>query len=93
MDNPEILTIYGTTWCADCRRAIRFYDQHQIPYQWIDIDQDREAEQLVRQVNRGNRSVPTILYPDGTILVEPTDVELKKKMTADRNKGLPEPES
>jgi mycoredoxin len=81
MDEPsEIIIIYGTEWCGDCRRARRFLDQHKIPYQWINIDRDREAEQFVRATNGGMRSVPTIVFPDKTILVEPPSYLLAKKL-------------
>jgi glutaredoxin-like protein len=74
------IIVYGTTWCGDCRRARRFLQNHQIDYEWINIDQDREAEAYVREVNHGNRSVPTIVFPDGSILVEPSNLQLAKKL-------------
>jgi glutaredoxin-like protein len=74
------IIVYGTTWCGDCRRARRFLQNHQIDFQWINIDQDREAEAYVREVNHGNRSVPTIVFPDGSILVEPSNLQLAKKL-------------
>jgi glutaredoxin-like protein len=78
---PETkLIVYGTTWCGDCRRARRFLDNHQIDYEWINIDQDRDAEAYVREVNHGNRSVPTIVFPDGSTLVEPSNLKLARKL-------------
>ena len=74
------IIIYGSDWCVDCRRARRFFNQHNIPYEWINVDRDRQAEAYVRQVNRGNRSVPTIVFPDGDILVEPDNDELADKL-------------
>ena len=73
------IIMYGSDWCGDCRRARRFFEQHKIPYEWINIDRDRKAEAYVREVNRGNRSVPTIVFPDGDILVEPDNDELANK--------------
>jgi len=70
------IVIYATNWCIDCRRARRFFDRHAIPYRWIDIDHDAEGERYVFEVNKGKRSVPTILMPDGNILVEPSDKQL-----------------
>jgi glutaredoxin-like protein len=75
----EIL-FYGTNWCGDSRRARRFLDQHKIPYRWIDIDQDEAAAQFVEGLNGGFRSVPTLVWPDGSRLVEPSDVELSRKL-------------
>jgi glutaredoxin-like protein len=72
----QSIIVYATDWCSDCRRAKRFLDQHNIPYRWVNIDQDKEAEQLVIKTNQGMRSVPTICCSDGTILVEPSDQQL-----------------
>jgi mycoredoxin len=74
------IVIYGTEWCGDCRRARRFFDEHSIPYQWINIDRDKEAEQFVLMTNGGMRSVPTIVFPDQSILVEPTSYMLAEKL-------------
>ena len=69
----DVIIIYATNWCWDCRRARKFFDRRGIPYQWINIDQSQEAERFVMATNHGNRSVPTILLPGGKILVEPSD--------------------
>ena len=74
------LLVYGTPWCGDTIRARRILDNHQIPYEWIDINQSSEAAHVVEKINHGNRSVPTILFPDGSILVEPSSIELMKKL-------------
>jgi mycoredoxin len=79
MSDPKII-IYGSDWCGDCRRAKRFFEKNSILFQWIDIEKDKQAEQYVLQVNRGMRSIPTILFEDGSILVEPSNAELIKKM-------------
>jgi len=47
---------------------------------WIDIDQNPQATEFVKQVNRGLRRVPTIIFPDGTILVEPDSESLRAKL-------------
>lgn len=74
------IRMYGTNWCGDCRRAKQFFHDYGIEFDWIDIDRDKDAEQLVRQINHGNRSVPTIVFPDGSVLVEPRYLDLAKKM-------------
>jgi mycoredoxin len=79
-ESNDTIIVYGTGWCWDCRRARRFLDQHQIQYRWIDIDRDKTAEAYVRKANQGNRSVPTILFPDGKILVEPSNQTLAHKL-------------
>jgi glutaredoxin-like protein len=79
MPNSNII-IYGTTWCWDCRRARRFLDKNRVAYEWIDIDKDQEAEAYVKNVNQGNRSVPTIIFADESILVEPSNDQLAEKL-------------
>ena len=79
MPNSNII-IYGTTWCWDCRRARRFLDKNRVAYEWIDIDKDQEAEAYVKNVNQGNRSVPTIIFSDDSILVEPSNDQLAEKL-------------
>ncbi len=68
--------MYGTTWCPDCKRAKKFFGEHRLPYEFIDIDDDRAGIALVEQVNGGKRIIPTIVFGDGTTLVEPTNAEL-----------------
>jgi glutaredoxin len=58
----------------------RFLDKHNIPYTWIDIDRDHEAEKFVLNANGGMRSVPTIIFEDGSKLVEPSTEALAKKI-------------
>ena len=79
-DPTAAIIMYGTTWCFDSRRARRVFDELEIPYEWIDIDKDSDARQYVEEVNHGFRSVPTIIFPDGSILVEPSDEVLREKL-------------
>jgi len=79
MPESRKIIIYGNTWCGDSRRAKRFFDDNNIEYDWIDIDVDREAGKLVEQINGGFRSVPTIIFPDGSTLTEPSTSQLRAK--------------
>ncbi len=74
--NNETIVIYGTTWCGDCRRTRAFFDRNQIAYKFIDIDREPQARAYVEKVNHGNRSVPTIVFPNGDLLVEPSTSQL-----------------
>lgn len=74
------ITIYGAYWCPDCRRSKQFLGEHQIPYKWVDIEQDKEGEAYVLQKNDGKRIIPTIEFEDGSILVEPSNAELAAKL-------------
>ncbi len=75
-----MIIVYGTEWCGDCVRSRKVFSNNNIAYQWIDIDKDKTARQIVRNINHGNSSVPTIIFPDGCILVEPSDDELIKQL-------------
>jgi mycoredoxin len=74
------ITVYGTGWCGDCFRARRLLDSRNVAYTWIDITGNAEATRIVEQVNNGNRSVPTIIFPDGSVLVEPSNAELEARL-------------
>jgi mycoredoxin len=76
----DIIVVYGTLWCGDCFRAKRVFERGEIEYQWINIDLNREARKFVRQVNEGNLVVPTIVFPDGAILREPSNSQLEAKL-------------
>ena len=88
MSNTKI-TMYGTTWCGDCRRAKDFLERHEIPYLWINVDLDTEGLNYVKKINDGKRIVPTIILEDGSVMVEPTNAELANKLTrkCDRNRN------
>ena len=72
--------VYGTTWCGDTIRSRKYLEGHGVEYTWLDIDKDAEAAKLVEQMNHGNRSVPTIVFPDGSFLVEPNNLQLNQKL-------------
>ena len=68
--------LYITAWCGDCRRAVNFLDRHEIAYRTIDIEQDPSAVQIVEALNRGSRSVPTVLVDGEHVATEPSSAEL-----------------
>jgi thioredoxin reductase (NADPH) len=79
MSEPQI-TVYGAYWCPDCRRSKQFLGEHQIPYQWVDIEQDPAGEEFVIAKNNGKRIIPTVVFGDGSALVEPSNAELAAKL-------------
>lgn len=82
MQNPtteQKIVMYSTTWCGDCRMAKRWLDQHGIVYDNINIEESDEAAAYVVKVNGGSRRVPTIVFPDGSVLVEPSARQLAAK--------------
>jgi thioredoxin reductase (NADPH) len=74
-DNPN-LVVYGALWCPDCRRAKEFLGAHRIPYEWIDLENQPDAVAEVERRNGGKRIIPTIVFPDGRHLAEPSNDEL-----------------
>ena len=76
----DAIIMYTTTWCGDCRRAKRVFADFGVPYVEVNIGDDDEAAELVQTLNNGLRSVPTILFPDGSVLVEPSNATLMTKL-------------
>lgn len=77
---PSQIVFYGVSWCGDCRRARQIFAQMGVSYLDVDIDADSQAAAFVKQINRGNRSVPTLVFPDGSTLTEPDNVSLTNKL-------------
>jgi mycoredoxin len=80
----EQIQVYGTRWCPDCVRVKQIFSRHNITYIWHDIEQDEQACAYVEKVNNGLKSVPTIVFPDGSILVEPSNAALEEKLAKER---------
>jgi thioredoxin reductase (NADPH) len=74
------LKVYGAPWCPDCRRAKRFLSEHRVGYEWIDVDRDPDGLAYVQQVQNGGRTIPTILFEDGSVLIEPSNNELAARL-------------
>ena len=77
-----MIKVYATAWCGDCRLARHVLDANEVAYEYIDIDDSPEAAALVQELNGGFRTVPTILFPDGRVLVEPSKTELEEALAA-----------
>ncbi|SCG70406.1 glutaredoxin domain-containing protein [Micromonospora halophytica] len=76
---PE-LVVYGTGWCPDVRRSRALLDSAGVAYDYVDLDEDQAAAEVVRGLQQGQRRVPTLLWPDGSFLVEPTDDQLRARL-------------
>src|SRR3989304_3961832 len=70
----------GRPTCPACKRAKQFFGEQRVPYVNIDIEQDAEAMAFVERVNGGKRIIPTIVFPDGSMLVEPSNAQLAEKL-------------
>lgn len=75
------ITMYSADWCGDCRRSKRLMDSLNVKYTLIDVEADESASQKVIEINGGARSIPVIVFADGTHLTEPSDNALKAKLT------------
>ena len=74
------ITVYGAPWCPDCKRSKTFLSEHRVAYDWVDIDQDSRGLQIVEELQDGGRSIPTIVFDDGAVLVEPTNEDLARQL-------------
>jgi thioredoxin reductase (NADPH) len=80
----EEILVYGASWCPDCRRAKKFLADQRVPYSWHDIEGDPAGAQVVQDRNDGKNIIPTIVFPDGSHLAEPTNEELAQKLGLQR---------
>jgi thioredoxin reductase (NADPH) len=74
------IKVYGAPWCPDCKRSKKFLAEHRVPYEWIDIDGDADGLRFVEELQKGGRTIPTIVFPDGSHLLEPSDEDLARKL-------------
>lgn len=79
--HPEI-TMYGADWCGDCRRSKRLLEELDVQITHIDVEADLSAADKVIEINGGAKSIPVIVFSDGTHLTEPSDNDLKAKLTS-----------
>ena len=76
------ITMYGADWCGDCRRSKRLFEELDVQVNHIDVEVDESAAAKVQEINGGAKSIPVIVFPDGTHLTEPSDNDLKAKLQA-----------
>ena len=75
------LTVYGASWCEDCKRAKKFLGEQRVHYEWVDVEQNADGLALVERINKGKRLIPTIIFhDDNSVLVEPSNAELASKL-------------
>jgi mycoredoxin len=82
MPNVTQLTMYTTSWCGFCRRLKTQLAREGIEMVEVDIEKDPEAAEFVMQVNGGNQTVPTVVFPDGTALTNPSAKQVKSRLAA-----------
>ena len=76
------VTMLSTTWCGYCRRLKSQLDREGIEVSMVDIERDEDAAVFVMQVNGGNQTVPTVVFPDGSTATNPSIAEVKQRLSA-----------
>ncbi len=74
------IIVYGAPWCPDCRRSKAFLTEQRVPFTWIDVDEDEAGRRYIEELQGGGRTIPTIVFPDGSYLLEPSNAELAEKL-------------
>ena len=74
------LTIYSTQWCGYCHRLMKQLDREQVGYEVVDIEHDPAAAEFVMGVNGGNQTVPTVVFPDGSAMTNPSLAQVKERL-------------
>ena len=79
MSTPSV-TMYSTQWCGYCHRLKSQMDREGIAYEVVDIERVPDAARIVEEVNRGNQTVPTLVYADGSAQTNPSVAQVKAKL-------------
>ena len=74
------VTVYGADWCPDCLRSKRLLDRLGVDYEYRDVDEDEAAMRSMLGLTGGRQSIPVVVFPDGHLLVEPTDPVLRSDL-------------
>jgi len=77
------IKLYGTDWCSDCKRSKKFLGEQRIRYEYINIEHNQEGQAFVQKAQNGGMSIPTIVFDDGSLLIEPSNAELAAKLGLD----------
>jgi mycoredoxin len=78
--SPSTLTIYSTPWCGYCRRLKGQLERDGIDFVEVDIVEEPDAAEVVMAVNHGNQTVPTLVFPDGTALTNPSLAQVRERL-------------
>jgi mycoredoxin len=82
MTTQTPLRVLSTNWCPYCRMLKDFLDEQEIPYEEFNVDDDDDALAEINKLQNGGRTVPTVVYPDGTHDVNPSAARLMEKLAA-----------
>jgi mycoredoxin len=76
----DAIIVYGHPTCPALGPVKGLLTQSKVKFEYIDIHQDSVAAARVRAINNGAESVPTLVFPDGSTLTEPTVGDLQSKL-------------
>ena len=79
---PGTLTMYSTSWCGYCHRLKGQLRREGIPFDEVDIESNPRAAKLVERANRGNQTVPTLVFADGSALTNPSVAQVRAQLTS-----------
>ena len=75
------IVMYGADWCGDCRRAKSYFERNDVGYRYVDVEADPAQMDVVIRYNEGARTIPVVVFPDGSHLTEPSDAALAAKLS------------
>ena len=82
LPQPGTITMYSTTWCGYCRRLKSQLDSVGIGYTEVNIEEQPDAAAFVEQVNGGNQTVPTVVFPDGSAATNPSLADVRARLAS-----------
>jgi len=78
--SDNTIKLYGTEWCSDCKRSKKFLGEQRVHYEFINIEEDAKEQAYIRELQQGGLTIPTIVFEDGSVLIEPSNAELATKL-------------
>lgn len=77
---PDKILMFGAQWCIDCRRSKALLDREGVDYDYVDLETVEDGADRARAIS-GRTNIPVIVFPDGSHLVEPSDADLKARLS------------
>jgi thioredoxin reductase (NADPH) len=74
------IKLYGTDWCSDCKRSKKFLGEQRVHYDYVNIEENMEGQAFVKELQKGGLTIPTIVFEDNSVLIEPSNAELAAKL-------------
>ena len=74
------IEFYTTDWCGDCVRSKALLNKYNLDFNEVNVDSNDEANEYIKTLQNDQRRIPTIVFADGSFLIEPSDVDLENKL-------------